>query len=146
MDQHTWTIEWNDGMSVGIPEIDEDHKRFISLIDDLNRAIADRMELVEIKRRLQLLCDDVVQHFAHEEKLFAQWQYPDTQTHAGKHAQVLKTLDAIKEKSINYGLAPEWITVSMEVKDLLIDHLMTEDMKYAEYLRNSRHGSAEHSA
>ncbi len=146
MDPHIWTIEWNDGMSAGIPEIDEDHKRFILLIDDLNRAIVDRMELGEIKRRLRLLCDDVVQHFAHEEKLFAQWQYPDTQTHAGKHAQVLKALDAIREKSINYDLPPEWISVSMEVKDLLIDHLMTEDMKYAEYLRNSRQGSAAPSA
>lgn len=128
-------------MSVGIPEIDEDHKRFILLVGDLNRAIADRMELGEIKRRLQLIFDDVVQHFAHEEKLFAQWQYPDTQTHASKHAQVLKTLDAIKERSINYDLPLEWIAVSMEVKDLLIDHLVTEDVKYAEYVRNARPSS-----
>ena len=146
MDPHTWTIEWNDGMSVAIPEIDEDHKRFILLIDNLNRAIADRMELGEIKRRLQLICDDAVQHFAHEEQLFAQWQYPDAQTHAGKHAHILKTLVAIQERSINYDLPLEWITVSMEVKDLLIDHLMTEDMKYAEYVRNSRKRSSERPA
>jgi hypothetical protein len=27
----TWTMTWNDGMSVGIPEIDEEHKQFIRL-------------------------------------------------------------------------------------------------------------------
>lgn len=42
-------------MSVGIPEIDDDRKRFISLINEFNRSIVDRLNLSEIKRRLQLI-------------------------------------------------------------------------------------------
>ena len=35
MKKPKWDFEWDNGMSVGIPEIDEDHKRFISLMTTL---------------------------------------------------------------------------------------------------------------
>lgn len=137
MEQRTWNIEWNNSMSVGIPEIDEDHKRFIFLIDELNRAIVDRMDLNEVKRRLQRLIDDAEKHFAHEEKLFKQWKYPDAEDHADKHVNALKSLQAAMDKFINYDFQSEWIDAGIEVKDILINHLLTEDMKYAEFYRNA---------
>ena len=81
METHVWKIDWNDRLSVGIPEINEDHKRFISLVNEFNRSIVDRMDLSEIKKRLQAILDDAVQHFAHEERLFKQWNYPDVDDH-----------------------------------------------------------------
>ena len=137
MKPHRWKIEWNDGMSVGISEVDEDHKRFASLINDFNRSIVDRMDLGEIKNRLQLILDDAVQHFAHEERLLKQWKYPNAEEHANKHAQAISTLQAIQEKFITSGLESVWINAGLEVKDLLITHLLTEDMKYADYYRHS---------
>lgn len=138
MEPHIWKIEWNDGMSVGIPEVDEDHKHFASLVNELNRSIVDHMELCEIKKRLQNVLDDAKQHFAHEEGLFNQWKYPDSAHHADRHAQAIKSLQAIMAKFITYDLESEWIDAGLEVKDLLITHLLTEDMKYAEFYRNSR--------
>lgn len=125
-------------MSVGIPEIDEDHKRFASLINDFNRAILDRMDIVEIKRRLQLVLDDAVQHFAHEERLFKEWQYPDADEHATRHAEAVAAYQAIMEKFVTYDLESEWIDAGQQVKDLLITHLLEEDMKYAKFYREFR--------
>ena len=42
MEPRIWSFEWTDAMSVGIPEIDEDHKRFIALVDAFNESIAER--------------------------------------------------------------------------------------------------------
>jgi len=133
MEPHTWNIEWKDAMSVGIPEVDEDHQRFVFLINELNRAIVDRIDTREIKERLQLIFDDAVRHFALEERLFRQWKYPDAEEHANKHTEVLAALRMIMESSVSYDLPSEWISVSLEVKERLINHLLTEDMKYAEY-------------
>lgn len=133
MEPHVWKLTWNEGMSVGIPEIDADHKRFVSLLDDLNRAILDRMEPEEIKMRLQAILDDAAKHFAHEEKLFRSWNYPDADEHARKHAAVIKSLQAIQDQLFAYQMPSEWISVGIEVKDILIDHLANEDAKYAEY-------------
>jgi hemerythrin-like metal-binding protein len=125
-------------MSVGIPEIDEEHKRFASLVNQFNRAIVDRMDLGEVKKRLQLILEDAEQHFAHEERLFKQWNYPDVEDHANIHAQITKDLHAVMDKFISYDLASEWIETGLKVKDILIKHVLTEDMKYAKYYRDSR--------
>jgi hemerythrin len=138
MEPHIWMLEWNDGMSVGIPEIDEDYKRFVFLVNELNSSIVDRMDLSEIKKRLQLLIDDGVQHMAHEERLFKEWGYPDAEDHANRHAQAIKDLNTIKEKFMTSNLEPKWIEAGLEVKDILITHFLMEDMKYAEFYRNSR--------
>ncbi len=38
---------------MGISEVDEDRKRFISLINEFNQSIVDRVGMSEIKLRLQ---------------------------------------------------------------------------------------------
>jgi hemerythrin-like metal-binding protein len=139
MKKPTWQFTWNDELSVGIPEIDEDHKRFIFLVNELNRSIINGKVPADIKNNLQLILEDAVKHFEHEEKLFTKWQYPDADVHAKVHAQVLKALQNIKEKFIPYDRDSEWVDVGLMVKGVLIDHILTEDMKYADYYRNPDH-------
>jgi hemerythrin-like metal-binding protein len=138
MKRPTWQITWNDEMSVGIPEIDEDHKQFIISINEFNRSITDRKDPAEIKNRLQQIVDDAERHFIQEEKLFKEWQYPDTDGHASLHAQALNALKTIKEKFIPYGHDSGWINAGLRIKTVLIHHILTEDMKYAEFYRDSR--------
>jgi hemerythrin len=133
--QHIWKIEWHEQMSVGIPEVDADHKHFVQLVNDFNQAIVDRMHLAEIKQRLQHILFDARQHFAHEEELFRQWRYPDYEDHAIQHAQILRALQDISDASVSYDMYGEWIEAGMQIKDVLIDHIMKEDMKYAGFHR-----------
>ncbi|HEY5994105.1 MAG TPA: hemerythrin family protein [Gallionellaceae bacterium] len=137
MEPHIWKAEWSDALSIGIPEIDADHKRFILLVDMLNRAIVDRTELQELQKRLQDVMDDAVQHFAHEEQLLREWHYPNAGEHAAKHATIMWALQALKQKFVVYGLPAEWIEAGQELKDLLINHMLSDDMKYAEFYRNT---------
>jgi hemerythrin len=138
----TWTITWNDEMSVGIPAIDEDHRRFIEMINDLNRAITERVAPAEIKRRLQRIVDDAKLHFVHEEKLFFEWDYPDVGSHTTTHANILRALLEMEKDFVPYGLDSGWINAGLRVKELLISHVLNEDMKYAEYYRSSRKADA----
>ncbi len=133
MEPHIWKIEWNDGMSVGIPEVDEDHKRFATLINAFNQSILDRMDASEIKKRLEQVINDAAEHFAHEEQLFREWQYPDAEEHANKHVETIAAYKSVLEKFVSYDFASEWIEAGQYVKDLLIGHLINEDMKYAEF-------------
>ena len=70
IDTSPWRLEWNEGLSVHIPEIDAEHQQFLRLIYELNEAIIGRKDVKEIKERMQSLMDDAVKHFAHEEELF----------------------------------------------------------------------------
>ncbi len=136
MQKPTFTITWDDEMSVGIPEIDADHKHFILLINEFNRSITGGNNPEEIKRRLQLIIDDAVQHFAHEERLFKEWQYINSDDHAKIHNQVLKKLNEIMFKFTPYGHDTGWVTAGLEIKSILINHIMTEDIKYMECYRH----------
>jgi hemerythrin-like metal-binding protein len=136
-EQKVWTIRWADGLSVGIPAIDEDHKRFIALVNGFNESVANRMAVAEVKKRMQDLIDDAVEHFAHEERLFSEWRYPNADEHARIHAQLIKVLQHIKS-TISYGHDVEWIEAGMNIKEALINHIQTEDMKYAEFYQDMR--------
>lgn len=131
-----WEIDWKDGMSIGIPAIDEDHKRFIALVNEFNSAVADRLSLPEIKQRLQDIIYDAAHHFAQEEKLLIEWQYPGTDDHALKHMQIMDTLRNVMGSFILEDTDREWTVAGLKIKQLLVNHLMNEDMKYAAYYQN----------
>lgn len=137
MEPRIWSMEWNDAMSVGIPEIDEHHKRFIALVDAFNESVAKRIAITEVQKRLQDLLYDAVRHFAHEERLFTEWGYPGADHHARMHAQLVKVLQDIKS-TISSGYDAEWVEAGLKIKEALMDHFHIEDMKYAEFYRDSR--------
>lgn len=135
MDNAAWQLEWTEDMSVGIPEIDAEHRHFAQLINDLNQAILGHMELSVIRNRMSLILDDAALHFAHEESLFKQWDYPDTAGHTAKHFLATRAyLDIMATLKQDY-VEPDWIAVGLKVKSILVDHLLKEDMKYRDFYR-----------
>ncbi len=128
-----WRLEWSDELSVYIPEIDAEHKHFILLVNELNEAIARRMAVEQIKNRMRTILDDAATHFAHEEALFNEWGYPEAGEHAKKHAQITMALREIMGSFEHGGLDCELIEAGLKVKEALIEHLLTEDMKYRDY-------------
>ena len=128
-----WRLDWNERLSVCIPEIDVEHQRFISLVNDLNEAIIARMDKEVIKRCMQAILDDAAAHFAHEEALFKEWKYPVAEEHAARHAEITQALHEIMSHFVHGGTEYEWIEAGLQVKQALIDHLLIEDMKYRDY-------------
>src|SRR3990170_4510349 len=90
-----WRLEWNEGLSMHIPAIDAEHRRFIELVNDLNEAIIGRMDREVLKRCMRAILDDAAAHFAHEQALFKEWRYPEAGEHAVKHAQIMRALNDI---------------------------------------------------
>ncbi len=135
MDNTAWLLEWTEDMSVGIPEIDAEHRHFAQLINDLNHAILGHMELSVIRSRMSLILDDATQHFAHEESLFKQWNYPDTAGHTAKHVQATRAYFDIMATLKQDYVEPNWIAAGLKVKRILVDHLLKEDMKYRDFYR-----------
>jgi hemerythrin len=131
-----WRLEWNEKLSMGIPEIDAEHQNFILLVNKLNEAIVGRKDVEQIKYCMQSILIDAAKHFAHEEALFKQWGYPGTEEHAKKHAQVVLAMNNIMEHFERGGVDYEWIEAGLKVKEALINHLLHEDMKYRDYCLN----------
>jgi len=126
-------IEWNDSLSMHNPEIDAEHQHFIKLVNELNEAIITRMNKKEIKTRMRAILDDALMHFAHEEALLKEWDYPEVEIHTQKHHQITALLNEIM-KSIDRGkMEHGWLEAGLEIRKVLIQHLLKEDMKYRDY-------------
>lgn len=128
-----WRLDWNESLSVCIPEIDIEHQNFIRLVNELNEAIVARAGIARISSCMQAILVDAAAHFSHEEALFREWNYPDAESHAKKHEQITLALREIMGHFERGGLECELIEAGLKVKAVLIEHLLSEDMKYRDY-------------
>jgi hemerythrin-like metal-binding protein len=136
-----WKLEWDDNLSVGVPEIDYEHQHFISLVNDLNEAIVWRMDITRVRQCMRAVIDDAVAHFKHEEAMLAKWEYPDLAAHAKLHTEILTALEQIDRRFSDAKQSEyDWIDAGLKVKHTLVEHLLTDDMKYRDF-RLSHHES-----
>ena len=136
METEVWALNWSDDLSVGIPEIDREHQQFVVLVNDLNRAIVDRMELSEVRKRLQSLLDNARTDASVEDQVLSQHDYPDATEHIQSHqvmdTHLQKIVGELGEDSTLY----EWIEASLKVKKILIGHFLCDDMRMRDHNRS----------
>lgn len=130
-----WEIRWNEALSVGVPEIDDAHRQFIGRVNDLNRAIIECRDKPAVERLLDLMLMEAAHHFWHEQRLLAKWHYPDLAAHAAKHAQLTAQFDRVMKEFERADVSFTWALKGLHIKQLLVDHLLHEDMKYRDFLR-----------
>ncbi|MCG8452298.1 MAG: bacteriohemerythrin [Spirochaetales bacterium] len=121
---------WDNDYSVGVKEIDEQHKQLFKLIERFKTAISDEnLDIWEEMRRILIfLVKYASYHFEAEEALMQRIHYPQLDAHKVMHAtligrlrEVLERLKAQKSyKPIEfYYLLMNWLT----------DHILAEDSK-----------------
>lgn len=128
-------LEWTEAMNLGIPGMDEEHRRFFSRLDDLDAAIAEHRNPHAIERCLQVIVQEARAHFDHENERLAQVGYPQAAKHAAAHARLQAQLwDALRTC---YASEPgdDWVKKGLLIKQMLLDHFQLEDLKYRDFLR-----------
>jgi hemerythrin-like metal-binding protein len=133
--EREWEIRWSDTVRVGVPEIDEEHRQFVARVNDLNQAIVESEDKATIERLLDLMLMEATHHFWHEQQLLAKWKYPDRAVHAAKHAQLTAELARVMKEFEQADVSFTWALKGLHIKQLLVDHLLKEDMKYRDFLR-----------
>lgn len=127
-------IEWGPQFSVGIQEIDEQHKRLVSMVNSLYKAFKEGTERQVIASILNGLVEYTVYHFGTEEKYFEQFGYPEAEVHKKIHADLTRKVLAFKEK-FDEGKATVSIELLKFLKDWLTNHICITDKKYGPYLK-----------
>jgi hemerythrin len=127
-------FEWKQTYSVGIPSIDAQHQNLFAIAHELYSAMGTGQSKAVMARILERLSTYTEMHFAHEERLMKQHEYPDTDQHARQHMdlynQVLKFQEDYKA-----GRAAMSVSVLKFLKHWLEDHILGSDMAYSPYLR-----------
>jgi hemerythrin len=135
LEKSEWEIAWSNFLSVGIAEMDDEHRQFIARVNDLNKAIVEIEDKATVARALDLMLAEAVHHFEHEERLLAQWSYPETAAHAAKHTELREQFERVAKEFADTDISFVWAIKGLRLKQSLVEHLVNEDMKYRDFLR-----------
>jgi hemerythrin-like metal-binding protein len=143
MNNSDWKISWNDSLSVGVAEIDEEHRQFVARVNDLNKAIVECADKATVERLLDLMLMEATHHFWHEQRLLAKWQYPQRAAHAAKHAELTAQFERVMKEFERADVSFTWALKGLHIKQLLVDHLLKEDAKYRDFLQQQQVNAAQ---
>lgn len=126
-------IKWRESYSVGVSVFDEQHKKLVTLINEMFQLVRDKDDTEKILQYLDELIDYTKEHFGDEEAAMEQSGYPLIEEHKAIHADLLKqVLDfqkRVQEKSDEVS-----VDLYQFLREWLLTHILEEDKKYAEKL------------
>lgn len=125
-------IKWSDDLSVGIEEIDRQHKVLVGLVNKMHEAIHKRHGSEVVEEILAELANYTVIHFATEESIMGILGYPDYEEHHEIHEDLVQQVVELQKK-----VASGKTSVSFELlhflKIWLTKHILNEDMAYSDF-------------
>ena len=133
------SINWSKEYSVNVAEIDNQHKYFIEIMNELYDAMLAKNSNKKIQEIFKKLVWYAGVHFKTEEKYFDKFHYELANEHKKEH----KKLSAkIKEFKILYKeKAQDTFETTDKLIDFLenwlVDHLANQDKKYSKYFNEN---------
>jgi hemerythrin len=126
-------VEWKDSYSVGIDSIDQQHKKLLSLINQLQTAVDYSTGEQFEREALDELVDYTKTHFTYEEGLMRDNDYPDFVAHKAQHEKMFKKVgEVLAEYEQDHDTA--MANAAQYLKDWLIHHINGTDKEYSSYL------------
>ena len=137
-------VEWNQALTIGIPEIDYQHRNLVSMLNALHAAIESgepQEHLGEILEELDLY---VINHFANEERLMERLHYEYLAQHKAEHLRLAESVQEHRN-AFNRGEAKAEDLMQFLVRWLL-NHIAGADSHIGEAFRKLNSQNAATSA
>ena len=125
-------IEWSDALSVGIDEIDFQHKVLVELVNEMHEAIHQRRGSDVVHHVLSKLAEYTKIHFAVEESLMRILGYPEYEEHKGEHEELVRSILELQSK-VDSGKTAIGFELMHFLKIWLTKHIMESDQQYGQY-------------
>jgi hemerythrin len=126
-------LQWTEEMSVGVPELDADHKELIKVINQLAESSEDAARGTAIRQCLFALLRYAEYHFAREEKVLAACHYPEVREHKLEHRDFVARVNDLHRRfddNPDDALAVVNDELLNFLRDWLNHHILIEDMAY----------------
>jgi len=125
-------LKWSDKYSLNVAEVDEQHRKLVSLVNDMYDAMHAGKGRDMIGTVIAEFVDYTDYHFKAEERLLRQNGYPEYDEHKVMHDNLSRKAHSIKE-AFDRGNTPTAIEVMLLLTNWLNIHILEEDKKYKPY-------------
>lgn len=124
-------IEWTDDLSVGIEEIDAQHKSLVDIVNELDRAVTEHRGRDAMSEILNRLDEYTRIHFAVEESLMRIFGYDDYEEHKAVHDDLIDQLQHIRAE-FEAGHGGVTFELMQVLKNWLVKHIQHSDKEYTD--------------
>lgn len=128
-------IAWSNQLAVGIEEIDAQHQKLVQLIN----ALHEHMLAGDAADIMGKVLDRVVEytgfHFSTEERLMAEYGYPQSASHKIEHAKLVHTALDLQAK-VHSGHAHVTMETMKFLRNWLQHHIMQSDQSFGKFLQS----------
>ena len=121
-------IEWNESMSTGVLEIDEEHKEWLRRFNKFDDAVINRLGMETVQEALAFFEQYTETHFPHEEELSRHSPASMAQENRDQHQEFRGKIQEIGGWIRQEGVSMvEVISLKMEMEDWLTNHICKVD-------------------
>ena len=132
---------WDEKMLIGIPVIDDQHRNLVNALNELIVACSNNHGQDSIKKTLLFVVDYIKVHFADEEKIQIEYDYPYLNDHRKLHNDFISTIATVIKDYERDHLANELIAnTNMILINWITEHIYTEDKKIGDYVHTKNKG------
>ncbi|MBF0382385.1 MAG: bacteriohemerythrin [Magnetococcales bacterium] len=128
-------LKWHDEFSVAVDMMDDHHKKLFAMSEEVIRAVSLADSQVA-QRALVFLIDYTQFHFKAEEEMLEIQKYPELHQHKRIHERLMETIIQLQKELADNNYQTS-INLGVFLKDWILNHILTEDQKYAHYLAKS---------
>ncbi|ETR73487.1 MAG: hemerythrin [Candidatus Magnetoglobus multicellularis str. Araruama] len=125
-------FSWRDEYAVHENNMDNDHKYLLEKANDLYQLI-DANNKQDFLKTMDEMIAFAQRHFKDEEALMKEKSFPEYRMHHKKHKRILRETLEVRNKieDSRLDIAVDFVNF---LKDWVINHILTEDRKYGEFL------------
>ena len=131
--QEAAKLEWTDGMKVGNPKIDREHKQLYKMAGELQSSVIKNQSQETIIKNFELLTTYVDSHFHREEVLMRENGYPGLEEHQLQHEELSRQLATLLRNNRLYFTAETW----HQIDRWFSQHFLESDTIFTKYLKDT---------
>ena len=124
-------MEWKDEYSIGILEIDNQHKHMLHSFSVIETSIKLDQGWSKIHYAIVELTQLARMHFSFEEAMMRMYGYPGAEGHQKEHQHFFEIIDGIERLALKKLANVEMVK---SLKDWLTMHMIGSDRGYAEHI------------
>ncbi len=133
-------FQWKPELNMNVPEIDEQHRYLIGLVNDYYRSLTGESGKEDVADVLSFLIGYVKVHFTREEELMNENSYPGRAAHVAQHIDLSEKVAAMV-RLYEEGEPPQHIELALFLREWLNEHIRKYDRELAAWIisRKPRH-------
>ena len=129
-------FKWHERFSVSHPELDAQHRRFLETLNTLYAALQEHREPGALRSVLNELARYAREHFAWEENLLREVDYPGLDEQLRQHGFFRNQLAGLERAFQTPGGRDDLTGALHFMRDWFLHHILAVDRQYMSYLQN----------